>query len=368
MKKEFDPSKPYTFKRTGKTIINRAVLAAMTNKQSHQNGTISSNEMKWLLRRADGGFGIITTAAANVSKEGKGWEGEIGIYDDSHIEGLTELTNRIHLTDSLIFAQIFHGGMRSPQRLTGVIPISPSKLECNESISGKSSKATAEDIERIIQDFTNAAIRCYKSGFDGIELHGAHGYLISQFLGTKTNLRKDKWGGDLAGRARFLTCIYTSIKKNVPEDFIIGVRISPEISSIGINLNDTIDLVEKLRDLGLDFIHLSCWDVFSHSKLSSYKHKTLSEIIIENCKNPPTIMSTGNIWSSLDARKVLEQGADLVGVARVAISHPNWAKNLSRPNYNPDPPPFTSKYLRSVDLSDVFIDYMKNWEGFVNDD
>lgn len=366
-KKNHSPTDPYTFRSAGKKSNNRAVLAAMTNKQSYDSGIISKNEIIWLLSRAKGGFGIITTAAANVSREGKGWKGELGLFDDIHIPNLIKLTTAVRSYDSLIFAQLFHGGMRSPQSLTGVTPISASKLKCDESDSGLSREASEEDIKKIVEDFTLAAVRCYDAGFDGIELHGAHGYLISQFLGTKTNLRQDKWGITLEGRSRLLIQIYRSIRQSLPESFIVGVRISPEIESIGIDLLDSINLVCKLRDEGVDFIHLSCWDSFSVSSFNLDSPKTYTEIIIENCCDLPAMISTGGVWSSSDAIKLLSQGTDLIGVGRVGIAYPDWAKNLMDKEYNPGRPPFTTEHLKDAKLSKVFIDYMRRWEGFVID-
>jgi len=356
---------PYFFSRAKKNIQNRTVLAAMTNKQSHENGMISDDEINWLTERAKGGFGIITTAATNVSKEGKAWEGEFGVYDNCHIPNLKKLTNTIHLTDSLVLAQLFHGGIRSPQKITGSIPLSASSLGCNESFTGKCRKASQNDIKKIIDDFTASAIRCVESGFDGIELHGAHGYLISQFLGTKTNLRKDSWGGALENRAQLLIDIFQSIKKNVPESFIIGVRLSPEIDSMGIELNESIKLIGMLRKLDIDFIHLSCWDAFSKSISFPDDNRTLTQIITESYNKLPTIISTGGVWSSVDAQNLLKQGADLVGVGRVAIGHPYWANNISNINYNPKKPPFTTKELEKAKLNRKFISYMKNWDNFV---
>jgi len=360
-----DPCSPYTFSRIEKKIQNRTVLAAMTNMQSHKNGVISKSEIDWLVERAKGGFGIITTAATNVSIEGKAWNGEFGTYNDMHIPNLTNLTEQIHQFKSLVIAQLFHGGIKSPQNITGMIPISASALNCENSETGKCRQASINDIQRIIKDFQNAAIRCVESGFDGIEIHGAHGYLISQFLGTKSNIRTDEWGGDLENRSRFLIQIIKSIKKVVPENFIFGIRISPIIENIGINLNDTINLIGILKKLNLDFIHLSCWDVFSKLDFKKYKNKTLTEIILKSHTNLPAIISTGNVWSSLDAQRLMIQGADLVGVARVAIPYPFWASDISNKNYNPKKPPFSEDLLYKAKLSKKFIEYMKNWEGFV---
>ena len=189
--------KSYKFSRNNKSVNNRIVLASMTNLQSYSDGFLSENEINWLYERAKGGFGILITAATNVSKDGQAWDGEFGVYDDKFIDGLKQLTKTIHKTNSKIYAQLFHGGLRCPETITGSTPISPSVVDCKESFNGKSNSASKVDIRRIINDFANSAVRCYKAGFDGIELHGAHGYLISQFFGKKTNQRNDQYGGNM---------------------------------------------------------------------------------------------------------------------------------------------------------------------------
>ena len=359
------PSDPFEFQRTGKIAKNRIVLAAMTNKQSHEDGTLSNAEIDWLVHRAKGGFGIITTAATHVSKDGQSWDGEFGVFDDLHIDQLNKLTSLVRKEGSLCFAQLFHGGCQSSERLTGSVPISSSINTSKGSKSGYSLEAKEKDIKRIVEDFTKAANRCVAAGFDGVELHGAHGYLISQFLGKKTNTRQDMWGGDLKGRSRFLLEIFRSIKDLVPDSFIVGVRISPEIERIGINLDDSINLCSILTDEGIDFIHLSCWNAFKGSISHKNNSKTLTEWFVTTLNSLPPIISTGKVWSHNDAQHLLNQGADLIGVGRVAIGHPDWARKVENINYDPAKPPFTVNQLKEAMLSDVFIDYMRNWEGFV---
>ena len=361
----FNPNSNFLFKRSGVQSKNRTVLAAMTNKQSFEDGTISKDEINWLSRRAQGGFGIITTAATHISKYGQGWKGEFGLFDDKFIPSLSELTQSIHRYNCLVFAQLFHGGIRSPEYLTGMQPISADKVECKESKSGFSTKASQNDINRIIKEFTSAAVRCVDSGFDGVELHGAHGYLISQFLSKTINKRKDKWGGDLKGRSRFLLEIFKSIRRHVPEKFIVGIRLSPEIEGLGISLDDSLELVKKMSQLDVDFIHLSCWDIYAHSSEYPKNSKRLTEWFTRSIQNLPPIITTGNIWSSKDAQNAMGQGADLIGVARAAIPYPDWANNIIDSKYDPPRGPFSSKQLKKAKLSDVFINYMRKWEGFV---
>ena len=362
------PSSAFLFKRANIKSKNRVVLAAMTNKQSHADGTISQNEINWLVRRAKGSFGIITTAASHVSKDGQGWEGEFGLYDDKFIDCLCLLSRSIKRYDSLIFAQLFHGGMRAPEHLTGFQPITASRTICKESKSGYTRMASDHDIWRIIQDFTSAAVRCVESGFDGIELHGAHGYLISQFLSKTINKRTDKWGGDINGRSQFLIEIVNSIKNNVPENFIVGIRLSPEIEELNISLEDSIKLIRKVKTMGLDFIHLSCWDIYAPSLQYPKDPKRIAEWVTHSIDNLPPIISTGKIWSAEDAQNAIEQGADLVGVGRVAIPYPDWAKNIEETKYNPPKAPFSVQQLQDAELSAPFINYMRKWKSFVEDD
>ena len=360
-------SQKFIFQRTGHIVRNRTVLAAMTNKQSHDNGILSDNEIKWLTRRAKGGFGIITTAATHVSQDGQGWEGEFGTFDDFHIPGLSEFAKNLKQNGAISIAQIFHGGMRSPQKLTGLQPISASKNSCEESYSKYSREATEDDIYRLINDFRDAALRCYKAGFDGIELHGAHGYLISQFLGSKTNRRSDQWGGNINNRSKFLIEIIRAIKSKTSNDFLIGVRISPEINKIGIDLHDSISLAKILRDECIDFLHLSCWDSFSPSKCEPDDPRLLTEWFTSTISDLPPIICTGGVWDNADVQSVFSQGADFVGVARAGIAHPDWAIEISNQDYEPQKPPFSSLYLEEADLSVKFIDYMRAWDGFVED-
>tara|TARA_B100001996_G_scaffold310941_1_gene252793 strand:- start:3242 stop:4258 length:1017 start_codon:yes stop_codon:yes gene_type:complete len=337
----------------------------MTNKQSNADGTLSEDEMNWLLQRAAGDFGIITTAATHVTRTGQGWEGEMGIWSDHHIPNLTKLTKNIRSHGALSLAQIFHGGMRAPQKITGVQPISASVNECEESNTGFSRAATPDEIEEIIQAFTDAAVRCSKAGFDGVEIHGAHGYLISQFLGKNSNRRDDSWGGDLPTRSQFLLRIIQEIKKQIPTNFLIGVRISPEYRKIGIEIEESLQLSELLISSGIDFLHISCWDCFTPSSTHSDDNRMITERFAEKLKEKIPIISTGAIWSTSDAKKVLEQGADLVGVGRVAIGHADWARHIEDIDYSPIRPPYSPKHLIEQGLSEIFIDYMRNWKGFV---
>jgi 2,4-dienoyl-CoA reductase-like NADH-dependent reductase (Old Yellow Enzyme family) len=361
------PTTPLIFARNNKTVRNRTVLAAMTNKQSNENGTLSEEEIIWLERRAQGGFGITTTAAANVTEHGRGWQGEMGVWGDHQLPGLKEMAKRLRAANTLSLVQLFHGGMRAPQAINGVQPISAS-ANTEPSMDGIVTKGMSHvEILSMIASFTDAAVRCEKAGFDGVELHGAHSYLISQFLGSKTNRRDDQWGGDINGRSQFLQQIITSIRKKTSENFIVGVRISPIISQIGICLKDSLELTRILCSMDIDFIHISCWDVFQKIDGDELGPSLTKRFHIQMPKDIPLI-STGAVWSTKDAQWLLDEGADFIGVARVAIGHPEWPSHLDDNEYSPQRPPFTVQHLLDADLSHKFVDYMKRWKNFVIDE
>ena len=359
------PGDEFTLPRTETILRNRTVLAAMTNKQSNPDGTLSDAEINWLLRRAEGGFGIITTAASHVTPGGQGWVGEMGVWGDHQIPGLTRLAQGISEHGALSLAQIFHGGMRAPEDLTGEQPVSASENPCTEAHCGHSRELSSEEIEGLITAFKDAAVRCAEAGFDGVELHGAHGYLICQFLGEETNRRDDEWGGDIESRAKFLLRIIEEVKSSVPDDFLVGVRISPEYRKIGVRIEDSLTLSEMLVESGIDFLHISCWDCFVPPSDHPDDPRMITEWFTEPFSGRIPIISTGAIWDARDAQAVMDQGADLIGVARAGIAHADWATNASNPDYTPARPPFTPQHLAEQALSEPFIEYMRNWKGFV---
>ena len=359
------PTEPWRFPQSDVEIKNRTVLAALTNKQSNEDGTLSSEEIKFLVRRAEGGFGIVTTAASHVMENGQGWPGEMGVWGDHQIPGLTRLADELRNQGALSLVQIFHGGMRAPANLIGSTPISASINHEPKTGNIPSREMSDIEIEETIEAFAAAAERCYKAGMDGVEIHGAHGYLIAQFLGTKTNRRDDKWGGNLTGRSRFLMRIIEAVRVRTSPEFLVVVLISPEIADLGIQIDDSLELARRLSDTEIDALHISCWDVFKGSEDESSDTRTLTRRFREVIPDDLPLISTGSIWTAADVRFIMGEGGDLVGVGKVGIAHPDWPLGLNDPDFEPTPPPFTVDHLASVDLSPIFVEYMHRYRGFV---
>jgi 2,4-dienoyl-CoA reductase-like NADH-dependent reductase (Old Yellow Enzyme family) len=357
---------PFTFPRTGCTTRNRVVLAAMTNKQSHPDGAVSDEERDWLLARARGGFGVVTTCAAHVTRDGQGWEGELGAFDDELLPGLTRLADGLRAEGSLSLVQLFHAGVRAPATLTGLQPWSASVFTLDTPGFETPRAATTQDIEDTITAFGEAAGRCARAGFDGVELHGAHGYLLSQFLGSVSNTRDDAWGGSPQNRARFARRVFEAAREATPDAFLVGIRLSPEIAEQGITLEETLTVARWLADDGVDFVHASHWDSFAPPAADPESPVPLTTWFREALGPDVPLVATGSIWTPAQADEVLAQGADLVGLARAGIGNPRWPQDAAAPAWEPERPPYSPEHLRAAALSPAFIRYMRRWPEFVS--
>ena len=192
---------------SGHQMKNRFMLAPLTNTQSHEDGVLSDDEYYWLTKRAQGGFGITMSCASHVQDVGKGFPGQLGVFDDKHIKGLTKLTTEIKEHDSLAIAQLHHAGMRSPEELIDTQPVCPS----DDSNTGARA-LTFDEVIQLRNDFISAAVRAQKSGYQGVEIHGAHGYILSQFLSSDINRRMDDYGGSIENRSRIIFEIVDGVR------------------------------------------------------------------------------------------------------------------------------------------------------------
>lgn len=354
MKNLFDPLRL----RSSAVAKNRIVLAPMTNMQSHADGTIGDDEMHWLLSRADGGFGLVITCAAHVAKDGQGWQGELGVYDDRHVEGLTRLAGRLRDRGATPFVQLFHGGLRADRKHSGAQPWSASAID-------GAREGTLEDIERVIAQFADAASRAEDAGMAGVEIHGAHGYLLTQFLSRTQNLRQDAWGGSLENRARLVREVTRAVRARVAPSFGVGVRISPEDygNARGLDLDESVEVARWVAEDGADYVHLSLWRSHENTKKRPEEHAL--PIFREAVPADVALLVAGGIWTRHDAESMLARGADAVALARPAIANPDWPLRVRDPSYEPRRPPFSLEELQARALSPHFSEYMRQWKGFV---
>jgi 2,4-dienoyl-CoA reductase-like NADH-dependent reductase (Old Yellow Enzyme family) len=342
---------------------NRFMLAPLTNSQSHEDGTLSDEEFHWLTMRAKGQFGLVMTCASHVQEVGKGFPGQLGIFDDKHMEGLTRLATTIKSHGSLAVVQLHHAGMRSPKELIGTAPVCPSAIE------RKGSRALNLDEVRVLrEDFIKAAQRAQKSGFDGVEIHGAHGYILAQFLSKTINQRKDQYGGSLENRARIIFEIIDGIRATCGNEFLLGIRLSPE--RFGMELSEIKTICERLiEDGNIDFLDLSLWDVFKYPEEATHQTKSLLGHITELDFKDTKLTVAGNIRTAQNVQAVLDSKVDFVTVGRAGILHHDFpVQVMNDPNFEPTPNPVSQEYLKKEGLSPTFINYMNNWKGFIKTD
>ena len=343
----------------GPEMKNRFMLAPLTNSQSHEDGIMSDEEFHWLTMRAKGGFGLTMTCASHIQAIGKGFPGQMGVFSDDHLEGLSRLAKEINDHDSISIVQLHHAGMRSPKELIGEDPVCPSD---NEEFSARA--LTLDEVKILRDDFISGAVRSEKAGFHGVELHGAHGYIICQFLSDEVNLRDDEYGGDLQGRASLLNEIIDGIRSECSKDFMLGVRLSSE--RFGIKLSESKQLAQELMVSGkLDFLDMSLWDCFKEPQQEEFKGKTLLQHFSELDKGDTRLGVAGNIRTPQDATRAMEADIDWIMLGRAAILNHNFPVLYSEnPEFETPTIPVTADYLAREGLSPKFISYMSNW-GFI---
>lgn len=345
--------------RRGPAWPNRLALAPLTNQQSHPDGRLSEEELTWLSMRARGGFGLTMTCASHVQQVGQGFAGQLGVWSDDHLEGLTRLAAAVRDAGSVSALQLHHAGTRSPADLVGQ-PVAPS----DDPETGARA-LTTDEVEQLVEDFVLGALRAEAAGFDGVELHGAHGYVLAQFLSSESNRRTDRYGGSLENRARLLLEVLEGVRARCRPDLQVGVRLSPE--RFGLQLGEMREVAaELLRSSALDYLDMSLWDVGKRPAEEEHQGRTLMEHFTSLDRGEVRLGVAGKVMTAERARTCLEDGADFVLLGRAAVLHHDFPAQVRRdPSWTPLPLPVPAEHLAAEGLSPVFVDYMRNWKGFV---
>jgi len=353
--------KPITL-RCGAVVRNRLALAPLTNLQSHADGRLSDDERAWLVRRAAGEFGIVETCASHVTRTGQGFKGQLGVFEERLLPGLSRLADELSEHRSLGLVQLYHGGVRAPSKLTGQQPISATAFHEAHPKFEQPRAATDTEIRALIADFVAAARLSEEAGFSGVDIHAAHGYLFSQFLSRTMNTRSDAWGGDLTGRARLLRETARAVREATGKGFIVSVRISPEDFGYarGLDLDESLQVAAWLAEDGIDLLHLSLWDVRKPTAKRPDEHPL--RLFRERVPEAVKLVAAGKIWTAADAEQTLASGADLVALGRAAILNPDWPKQVADDfHFEPERGPLTREQFHAVAVSDTFVDYLQRF-------
>lgn len=323
---------PLTLK-SGIQLKNRLVMAPMTNFSSNPDGTVTAEEVAYYGRRSSG-VGMVITACTYVTLNGKGFPGEFGGDRDEMIESLRQLADGIKSKGAKAVLQIFHGGRACPPDLVpnGDV-VSASNIPAESANAVIPRPLETEEIHAIIEAFGETTRRGIEAGFDGVEIHGANGYLIQQFFSPHSNRRDDEYGGSLEKRMTFPLAIVKKVNQVVQErarqPFIVGYRFSPEEAETpGITMDDTLALVDALADQGLDYLHVSLQDFWSKPRRGSNLEKMRIELLQETIGGRVPLIGVGSILTADDALKAHQAGVPLVALGREIIMDPDWVEKV----------------------------------------
>lgn len=326
---------PFTFKN-GVTLRNRVVMAPMTTWSSNADETISDEELRYYRARAQG-VGLLLTGCSHVQPNGIGFTDEFAAYDDRFIPSLTKLADAAKSGGAVAVLQLFHAGNKAvPDLIPNGELVSASAMAAPKGPfnDGKlaSRELTESEIFELIHDFGQATRRAIEAGFDGIELHGAHGFLIQNFLSPLFNQRQDQWGGSLENRMRFPLEVVREVRRVIDEHasrpFLLGYRISPEEPGEGaLRIDDALALAETLAQEGdIDYLHTSLYNILAGQSQDDTSGKTTAQRFIERVADRLPLMAAGEVRTPNQARHVLETGMPLVVVGRSLVMNPTWVE------------------------------------------
>jgi len=315
-------------------LRNRIVMAPLTRGfADDQRGTVTDEMVAYYDQRARDGVGLIITEGINPNLAGKGTYGIPGLYTDEQTTSWKRVTDAVHRHGGTIIAQLWHVGRLSHSDLIGTAPLAPSSLAAEGRVH-KLHKPyqipqamSSQDIADTIQHFQRAARNAVLAGFDGIELHAAHGYLIDQFINEKTNHRTDEYGGDTAGRLRFLRDIILAVKKEIPVDRI-SVRFSEkkddDASYAWVDKAGMIDAYLKLfRETGITILHPST----DHYAKAWAGEQSFHERIRSQWEG--IIIGVGNLDVQTAEHAIGKGSIDLAAFGRPFISNPDLVQKLN---------------------------------------
>ncbi|MGG0892857.1 NADH-dependent flavin oxidoreductase [Cytobacillus horneckiae] len=336
MKKKFEPLfKEFQFKN-GVTLKNRVVMAPMTNYSSNEDGTVSKDELAYYARRSTGA-GMVITACTYVTENGMGFPGEFAGYDDKFIPSFKQLADTIKGQGAKAILQIFHGGRECPPNLVPNGEIVSASSVPSPNRSGQEPRALHDDeINQIVKAFGDTTKRAIEAGFDGVEIHGANGYLIQQFFSPHSNQRTDRWGGTLEKRMTFPLAVVDEVlkaaKSHADESFIVGYRFSPEEAETpGITMKDTLALVDVLADRNLDYLHISLQDFWSAPRRGvDNLEKTRLAYVLEQIADRVPLIGVGSIYHPEDAIVAMnETNVPLLALGRELLVDPDWVQKIA---------------------------------------
>jgi 2,4-dienoyl-CoA reductase-like NADH-dependent reductase (Old Yellow Enzyme family) len=322
--------------RSGLTIPNRIVKAAMSETIADPNGEPSTALLTLYERLGRGGAGLLITGNVMVSRDAIGEAGNVLLGDEIPLDRFRAWAEAARKNGSLCFMQLNHAGRQVPFLLNRS-PVAPSAIAIEIPGFAKPRALDEEEIERILEGFARGAQVAKEAGFDGIQLHGAHGYLISQFLSPKTNQRTDRWGGDLEGRMRFLMECIRKIRSKIGDSFPIALKLnSADFLKGGITIEESMIVSRTASEEKIAFLEVSGGTYEKPAMLIREKASTAAREAhfleyasqIRAAVSCPIMLTGGLRTPELMAKIVQKKEVDLVGLARPIAVEPDFPREI----------------------------------------
>ena len=313
----------------GVTIKNRLAVAPMTHFGSQADGLISDQERTFLSNRA-GDMGLFITAATLVQKDGKAFHGQPEATGEHCLDSLKETAQILQQQGAKAILQIHHGGSKAIDDLLDGLD----KISASDSEAEHAREATAEEVEALIASYAQAADLALRAGFDGVEIHGANGYLIQQFYSAQSNRRNDQWGGSLENRMRFPLAVIDAVvavrEKHQRNDFIIGYRFSPEEpGDDGLTMTETGALIDALVQKPLQYLHVSLWEFDKKIRRGGDTAQTRMQFIHERINGKLPLIGVGNLFTADQILAAYETGwAEFIALGKTVMINPHIATQI----------------------------------------
>ncbi len=310
-------------------LKNRIVLPPMASGKT-PDGKVTDALINYYTEKSQGGYlGLIITEHAYINQQGAAHAGQVSISCDSDIEGLAKIAHTIHQNGTKAIAQISHAGGATSQTITGLVPVSASALP-NTKFNGEISiEMNQAQIDAAVRDFSAAAKRAQRAGFDGVEIHSAHGYLLNQFYSPLTNRRNDCYkASTLESRLKFHREVIEAVRLETGKDFVLGIRLGGcDYTNGGSTIEDSVNAAVLLESLGVDFLDISGgmngYRIPGNNQPGYFSEMTRQ--IKEHVSIP--VILTGGVTTALEAETLLKENkADMIGVGRAILKNSNWAQ------------------------------------------
>ena len=316
-------------------VRNRFVVPPMGTNFGDRQGNVTQRLLDYYEARAKGGFGLIVVEVSAITPAGRAIPNELGIWSDDHIPGLKKLTDAAHKHGAKIVVQLHHAGRQTtPDTLQGLQPEAPSAVSC-PFCNVTPRELNIEEVYGLIKKFGDAAVRAQKAGFDGVEVHGAHGYIIAQFMSAHSNKRIDEFGGDFISRMKFPIDIVKNIRARLGNDFPVLFRYSAEEHmQDGIELNEAKMIATVMENAGVDALHVSMCSYGSLKWMSAPQAVPAGYILgyaeaVKKLVSIPVI-AVGKINDPYLADMVVSSGiADMVSLGRESLCDPAFPNKVA---------------------------------------